>query len=94
MGSITAMDLAAREDLNLEMGLMYHLQGNHYPPLPVSLIPACKEAIRLANNGEKDALVALPDGMTYKNETKAPVREIIDFCHLDYYLEENGYESQ
>jgi len=35
MGYNTALDLA---DLDLEQGIAYHLQGNHYPPVPLSMV--------------------------------------------------------
>jgi len=36
MGYTTALSIA--EDLSLEAGLAYHLQGNHYPPVPVAMV--------------------------------------------------------
>ena len=43
MGYTTA--LALEEELSLEAGLAYHLQGNHYPPVPVSMVQPCIDAI-------------------------------------------------
>ncbi len=36
MGSNTALDLASEFDL--EQGIAYHLQGNNYPPVPLSMV--------------------------------------------------------
>ena len=43
MGLSTALDLA--ENLDLESAIGYHLQGNHYPPVPLSMVQPCIEAI-------------------------------------------------
>ena len=42
MGYNTALDFA---DLDLEQGIAYHLQGNHYPPVPLSMVQPCIDAI-------------------------------------------------
>jgi hypothetical protein len=43
MGYNTAVSLS--EELDLEVALGYHLQGNHYPPVPLSMVEPCIEAI-------------------------------------------------
>ena len=45
MGSNTAIDLATNLDITLEQAIGYHLQGNHYPPVPLSMVQPCIEAI-------------------------------------------------
>ena len=42
MGYTTALDLS---ELELEQGIAYHLQGNHYPPVPLSMVQPCIDAI-------------------------------------------------
>ena len=42
MGYNTALDFA---DLDLEQGIAMHLQGNHYPPVPLSMVQPCIDAI-------------------------------------------------
>ena len=42
MGSNLAYDLASDElSLDLETAIGYHLQGNHYPPVPLSMVEPC-----------------------------------------------------
>ena len=92
MGSITAYDLSESvmlDELRLENALMYHLTGNHYPSLPISLIPVCKRVITHYNNGEYNKQVRLPKGITYKGKTLAPVMVCIDNWHLQWFLDEN-----
>ena len=45
MGMNTAMDLAENIDISLEDAIGYHLQGNHYPPVPLSMVQPCIDAI-------------------------------------------------
>ena len=44
MGSVTAIGLADTT-LDLETQLLYHLKGNHYPPVPAEMVKPCIEAI-------------------------------------------------
>lgn len=44
MGSVTAIGLADSV-LDLETQLLYHLKGNHYPPVPAEMVQPCIEAI-------------------------------------------------
>jgi len=76
----------------LEMGvendvaLQHHLQHNHYPPVPLSMIEPCKQAIDLANEGKWEILVPMPKGISYKGRNVAPVHAIIDNHHLEFFL--------
>ena len=99
MGSVTAIGLAESE-LDLEKQLAYHLQGNHYPPVPLSMIAPCIEAIDAAYDEDYDREIEMPEGVFYKGKTTAPAWAIIEQHHLDawlpqddeYYNEDNGYE--
>ncbi len=44
MGSVTALGIQDSV-LDLETQLAYHLQGNHYPPVPLSMVQPCIDAI-------------------------------------------------
>ena len=61
MGNLQALSLSASIDeglCDLTQALTIHLQSNHYPPLPTSLIPACLEAIKQANRLTGDDIYA------------------------------------
>jgi len=47
MGHNLAADLASNPDLTLERSLSYHLTGNHYPPVPLSMVSALIEGHHL-----------------------------------------------
>lgn len=89
MGSTTARDIAqsvALESLRLDVALEYHLTCNHYPPLPRSLIPVARLVIDNYNAGIMDD-ITLPDGITFKGKTTAPISECIDAWHLGFFLD-------
>jgi hypothetical protein len=63
MGRMTAMDIATT-DVSLEQQLSWHLSGNHYPPIPQSMIPVCIEAIDAYWEEDYNRLIQLPiDGV-------------------------------
>ncbi len=62
--------------------LRIHLQGNHFPPVDPSFIPACKKAIEAAKEESWNKLVELPNGRI------KTAGEIIEGLHLETFLEE------
>lgn len=82
MGLTTALDL--QENVSLETGLAYHLQANHYPPVPVAMVQPCIDAITAWNEDyDSDRLIKLPDGISWRDKDSAPVWAIIEAHHLN-----------
>jgi hypothetical protein len=90
MGSTFAMDLANNPDLTLERSLSIHLTGNHYPPVPVSMVDPCIAAINAAKAGEWDRLIDLPAGIKWRGKDQAPVSALIEGHHLQFFIEPEG----
>lgn len=87
MGANFAHDLASGDfGLTLEQAVSIHLTANHYPPVPTSLVPVCIEAIENANEGEFDAPVNLPEGITWRGRADAPTFAIIESYHLGEFV--------
>jgi len=85
VGYATALDLAS--GLPLDAALRIHLQSNHYPPIPSSMVGPCKRAIRYINKGQLDHRVRLPEGVLYQDgKHTAPACAIADHAHLDAFL--------
>jgi len=80
MGSNFAIDLAENIDISLEQAIGYHLQGNHYPPVPLSMVPVCIQAIDFAHQEMWDETIEMPDGISYN---RIGVR--INDCYNDCY---------
>lgn len=76
-----------REMLSEDQSLRWHLQYNHYPPVPESMVPVCKRAIAKARRGDWDARCKLPPGCSWKGHKFAPVSAIVEQHHLEGYLE-------
>ena len=86
MGLTTAIGLA--DELSLEAGLAYHLQANHYPPVPVAMVQPCIDAIDAYYDEDYGRLIELPAGISWRGETAAPAHAIVDAHHLDAWLPE------
>lgn len=87
MGRTQAQDMVNMVDP--ETALRWHLQSNHYPPVPESMVAPCQKAIALATEEKWDELIDLPEGVRYKQGeggNKAPVRALIENYHLQDFL--------
>jgi len=85
MGSLQAQEMAEMLDTRTAIG--WHLQSNHYPPVPSSMIDACLEAIDNALAGDWMKMVEMPEGVTYRGSKFAPSDEIIYQHHLQPWVE-------
>jgi hypothetical protein len=90
MGSITALGIQDSV-LDLETQLAYHLQGNHYPPVPLSMVQPCIDAIDAYYDKSYDRLIVMPEGVLYKGLGFAPASAIIEQHHLEFWLPETDY---
>jgi hypothetical protein len=88
MGSNFATELADNElfDLDLETAIGYHLQGNHYPPVPLSMVKPCIDAIDAYYDEDYDREIPMPEGVSYRGMNTAPAHAIVEQHHLDAWL--------
>ena len=90
MGSITAIGLADTT-LDLETQLLYHLQGNHYPPVPREMVQPCIEAIDAYYDEDYSRMIDMPMvgdyQITYKGNKQAPASAIVSQHHLEWFIE-------
>jgi len=87
MGSNLAYDLASDElGLDLETSIGWHLQGNHYPPVPLSMVEPCIEAIDAYWDEDYNKLIEMPQGVSYRGSKYAPASAIVEQHHLDAWL--------
>jgi hypothetical protein len=91
MGSVTALGLQDTV-LDLETQILYHLKGNHYPPVPAEMVTPCIEAIDAYYDEDYDRMIDMPMvgnfQILYRGETQAPARSIVDQHHLQFWLPE------
>lgn len=96
MGSLQAREFAEMSkeggDAELRQALSWHLQSNHYPPVPLSMVQPCIDAIKaVREEDDVDAEITLPEGITYNNDPTAPAWAIIEQHHLDSWIEREEY---
>jgi len=89
MGYNTSVDFA--NELDLEVALGYHLQGNHYPPVPLSMVQPCIDAIDAYYEEDYNRLIEMPEGVFYRGMDHAPAHAIVEQHHLGAWLPEEDY---
>jgi len=83
MGNLQATEMANTPELTMEQALTWHLQVNHYPPVPTSMVQVCMEAIDAYWEDALDKEISLPEGISFRGSETAPARDIIIQHHLD-----------
>jgi hypothetical protein len=98
MGSVTALGIKDSV-LDLETQILYHLRGNHYPPVPAEMVAPCIEAIDAFYDEDYGRMIEMPMvgnfQILYKGMTHAPARAIVEQHHLDTFIDpadEDFYE--
>ena len=89
MGSVTALGIQDTV-LDLETQLLYHLKGNHYPPVPSEMVKPCIDAIDAYHDEDFDRMIDMPMvgdfQILYKGSTQAPAWAIAQQHHLEFWL--------
>ena len=98
MGSVTAIGLADTA-LDLETQLLYHLKGNHYPPVPSEMVAPCIEAIDAAYDEDYERIIDMPMvgdfQIRWRGLTQAPAWAIIEQHHLSWFIDPvDEYEDE
>jgi hypothetical protein len=91
MGYMTALDLSDELELDLEMAISIHLRSNHYPPVPLSMVEPCIQAIDAYYDEDINKMIEMPEGVSYKGQAHAPAWAIIEQHHLNAWLPEEDY---
>jgi hypothetical protein len=90
MGSITAIGLADTT-LDLETQLLYHLKGNHYPPVPAEMVQPCIDAIDAYYDEDYSRMIDMPMvgdfQILYRGMTHAPASAIVSQHHLEWFID-------
>jgi hypothetical protein len=96
MGSVTAIGLADSV-LDLETQILYHLTGNHYPPVPKEMVKPCIDAIDAYYDEDWDRMIDMPMvsdfQILYRGELQAPAWAIVEQHHLDTFIEPVAYSD-
>lgn len=87
MGSNLTNELAGGELVSgLRQAIAIQLQHNHYPPVPLSMVNPCIEALNACDELDNARLIELPKGVLWRGNSSAPAYAIIEAHHLESWL--------
>lgn len=95
MGHNTAQDLAENV-VDIRQSIAIQLRSNHYPPVPLSMVEPCIEAIYAVSEGNTGKSIGLPEGVFWKGYPTAPAYAIVEGHHLEpwcTYDEDYDYDQ-
>jgi hypothetical protein len=92
MGYNTALDLST--ELDLESALGMHLRANHYPPVPLTMVQPCIDAIDAYWEDDLNRLIEMPEGVSYRGESHAPAWAVIESHHLDAWCRDDYSDEE
>ena len=85
MGYTQAMEMVNL--ISLEQGIRWHLQCNHYPPVPNQMIPVAVKAVLLCREGNFSETVKTPFEHRIHSWT-VPAYVIVEAYHLEPWVNE------
>jgi hypothetical protein len=88
MGHALAYDLAVLTDLGiitLDQALEVHLLDNCHPPVPLSMLEPCKEAISAVNEDDSSKVISLK-GVTINGTDSMEAWALVGYLHLDAFI--------
>jgi hypothetical protein len=74
--------------ITLEGDLRWHLQNNHYPPVPDVMIPIALKAVILCRNDQFNKTIEIP--IEYRMGWMVPAYVIVEAYHLEPWVNELG----
>lgn len=92
MGYGVAQDLS-QATISIQQQMAIHLTSNHYPPVPMSMVQPCIDAIYAYDEEEYDKLIELPNGVMWRGLNSAPAHAIVEGHHLQAWLSSEGDEE-
>jgi len=95
MGSNFATELASGvvPSLTLEAQIEIHLRSNIYPPVPLSMVQPCIDAIDAYWEGDTNRQIDL-NGAEWKTQPTAPAWAVIEGHRLDAWVSEWDNEEE
>jgi hypothetical protein len=81
-------------DLTLEDKVGMHLRGNLYPPVPLSMVQPCVDAINAYWNEDYLAEIELPEGVEWRGSNYAPASAIVEGHRLDGFVMQDDWGDE
>ena len=92
LGAESMREIGDDMGVSLRQQLSWHLTGNHYPPVPTSMIEPCIQAIEAVREGDHEREVVLPEGVLWRGREAAPAHAIMSAHHLEAWCDDEDYE--
>lgn len=94
MGNALSQDLAANV-IDIRQSIAIQLRSNHYPPVPLTMVEPCIEAIYAVSEGDTHKSIQLPDGVSWRGYPTAPAYAIVEGHHLGAWCsyDDTDYED-
>ncbi len=90
MGHNLATELAEGTlGLDLESAIGMHLRVNHYPPVPLSMVQPCIDAIDAYWEEDIEKHIELPEGVSWRGNDYAPAWALIEGHHLEAWCQDD-----
>lgn len=80
--------------LTLEAQLEIHLRSNFYPPIPLSMVTPCVEAIQAYWEDDYQKMISLPSPVQWRGQDEAPASAIIDGHKLYEWTVSYDYDAE
>ena len=95
MGRNMATELAdGTLGLDMSESIAMHLRFNHYPPVPISMVQPCIDAIDAYWEDDFNREIELPEGVLWRGNENAPAYAIIESHHLEAWCQyDEEYEE-
>lgn len=92
MGLTTALEIESR-DIPLEEKVHFHLMTNIFPRPPFSMVEVALKAIYTYLEDKPYGIIELPEGVTFRGDTKTDAVAIIDAYHLEVFIPSDDEED-
>ena len=94
MGNALSQDLAENV-IDIRQSIAIQLRSNHYPPVPLTMVEPCIEAIYAVSEGDTHKSIQLPEGISWRGYPTAPAYAIVEGHHLGAWCsyDDTDYED-
>ena len=86
MGFNFAYEIYNNAEISLEDAVKLHFRTNCYPPIPDTMVPVAVQAIQNYDDDEYDAVISLPEGVSFRGSNSVNTEDAISGLFLHGFL--------
>lgn len=81
--------------VSLRAAIHWHLRSNHFPPVPLPMVPVAVAAVEAVNEDEPERLISLPAGVAHRDgRTAVEAYTIVDSLRLEAFAMNVDYDDE